>query len=138
MKVDIGLNIEHLYSTTKVDLPRNSEAFYNIVDKQGRFDFNSGIFAFNSDSIELGIEIDGREIFRVVSKDIKDIFGDDEDKGNNTHPIRYLKDSKSILINFGLALQVTSNLKIYAKSSTSSSNRDLKGYSVFLSNGRDV
>ena len=136
MKIDIGAKLNHTSSTIKIDLPKSTEPYYEVYAYEGRGDFISAVIRFNSDSIDFKMVIDDKDVLDLDLKGLKDLVSSGEDKTIN-HCIQWDKNYRSLLINFGLPVQFSNNISFYARSSTTSSSRDLKSYSIMLANGEE-
>lgn len=125
MKVEINRPIQHHFSDTKVDLPRDYESYHEIYSYAGRGDFINSIMRFNSDLVQFKLEIDGEIVTEIILNDFKDFFVFSSKNNSNISPISLSKDSKEIVVDFGSLVEFRKSIKFFARASTNSDRRDL-------------
>ena len=135
MKIDIGSNLRHFFSNTKVDLPKSTEPFFEVFSFEGKATLISAFIAFNRDDIQFKVAMDDVELTDIDLSDFTSIFNfSGEDDTIMKHPFSMDKSKNVLKIDFGAPVEFYTNFKLYARANSNSSSRDLKGYSIFLGN----
>lgn len=134
----INNRLRHKFDTTKIDLPRESENYAVIFEKNGFGDFHSAKIKFNSDSILFKCEIDGFTLCEFSIDDLNSFLGysgnDDDDDGgpNSTSFIGFNNSTKFLNIGFRFPLQFKESIRFLAKADSSSTKRECEGYSILI------
>jgi len=120
-------SVYKIYSDfVKVDLPKSSDAFTEIVSITDFGVLYSAGLNFNNRNIILRCEVDTTEIFEVNINAIYDMLSQN-DTPTNTSMVMGFEDSRDLFtFKPSSPLMFRSSIKFFAKASTNSTSRDFE------------
>ena len=115
-------------SFTEMSLPSSSGAFLEIASVAAFGILYKSILKFDNKGIIVTCEIDGIEIFEIDLRKLKDMSGHDNDKISS--PLVFSDHEDIFVFNPTYPIMFRESVKFYAKSSSSSSSRDLESFVI--------
>jgi len=118
-------------SFTKVDLPRNTSALETIYSYTGSGLLEGFMMEFNSDRVNVRLEVDGYLVFLLDFEDVED-YTANSGWSNFNCSMRWHSDSNQLQFCPQYPIEYSSSVVIKAGANSWSRNRDMKAYSVTL------
>lgn len=133
MRVTLGKLSPMIISTSKVDLPKDSQNYYEIFKKETGGNLIFATFGVNSDDISFLLTIDDEVIMDYTLEDLKYVTDIDDDI-KHSFPVYFDNNEKVLVLNFNNPVEFRRSISFKMRSSTSSSKRDLYGYTILFAN----